>query len=660
VQLAALEIPIRATGAADAQGALRAVETAGKRANAALEQSARTTAQQAQRHFSRMGSEAVRALNAETQKGRSTLQRSGQQLALSLTSGLRQQFARQRAEIAEELARGLLTPSQAQQRGREAALAFNRGVLQVIDTQGAAGAFSGRRGGALFVGLSNQLTRVDQAATQAGRGGIRTLTSGLAQLAAMELGVRSGLGTMGAVLGTLALGSALTLGVVAGLAAIAVGFRKITKDARDAKDRMKEFREEGRKLFQEAQRQEVSFLEDEAIAARAIADTKAAEARRKRAAADKAAADVERANVRQRADLQAIATKLAREAAVAEQDAADARLEMQGRLDAVAAARARLSDEATRAAHEEIRSLAALAQAGIATAADLDRLRAIQEALTAATRTGTAEARAQALALLETVRAAQSARAELMLFGPTGEGPKPKLSKTSPPGFRELAPAAQQAPGAGDARLAAVAQMFTGGNFEQADQLLGFFESLEAILDPTTTKLMTLSTALGAGADAWVQFWEGAASGDLDFGKIIAGFARQMSALFAQQAAAALAMGLTPPPLGNPAFLAAVPRLLAVSAGFALLAGAAGGGRRGGGAGGGAPRSSRLEDREESFVIGPSLSPGGRSRTAAGAYRLTPAEPVVVNQTFYGTDRDPKVHDWFARNMRQAQRRGMG
>jgi hypothetical protein len=322
------------------------------------------------------------------------------------------------------------------------------------------------------------------------------------------------------------------------------------------------------------------------------------------------------------------------------------------RLDAAVIQKTTAVETATvnlaKAEEEHTRALATLAAAGIATSTDLAELAAIQDRLTAATQSGTAEARAQAQALLEVVRAARLAA---MLPGGFGKA-DPKLSKTSPPGYRGMQPGPEQFP------TREISRESIGGGMGYDPRMLDYFSQLEAFLDPVNSKLAVMDALVRGGADAWVAFWEGVGSGDFDVGNLIGGFARQMSALFAQQAMAALVMGTTPPPLGNPAMLASVPRLLAVSAGFAALAGAAGsvGGRAAAGVGGYGGGSSQNDDYRE-LTVSPKLRPGGTSSAAGRASTLAPAAPIVVNQTIIG-ERDPVAQRQIARLTESAARRG--
>jgi hypothetical protein len=168
------------------------------------------------------------------------VQRDGERNARNLTRALQTEYARASADIKERVARGFLSPEEAEKLGREAGRAYNQGVLKTIERQGAAGGFSGGSGQALYVGLANQLKQVDQSALSAGRGGLRTFANQLAQVAATEIGVRSQLGSLASTVGFFSVGALTTLGVMAGLAGIALLISKIGEESRKQKQAVKD------------------------------------------------------------------------------------------------------------------------------------------------------------------------------------------------------------------------------------------------------------------------------------------------------------------------------------------------------------------------------------------------------------------------------------
>lgn len=248
MQIGGLEVVIGASGLGGATSALKAVDKAGAQTNAALEAGAKRTAARISESYSEMGRNYLRAMASMSKQGRQSAEQAGADAANALVAGLEQQFARRQAEIKEELARGFLTPAEAEAEGREAAKAFNAGVLSTIERVGAAGGFAAGQGTptadqpgpAGYVALAGKLKDVGDAAGGAATGGVRSLIRSLSSLAATELGVRGGLGSMTGVLAQMALGATVTLGVVAGLAAIAYGFRKLEEAAERARQRVKD------------------------------------------------------------------------------------------------------------------------------------------------------------------------------------------------------------------------------------------------------------------------------------------------------------------------------------------------------------------------------------------------------------------------------------
>src|SRR5262245_38236988 len=70
--------------------------------------------------------------------------------AKNYVAGLERQFQLAQARIKDGILRGFLTPQQAREAGREAALEYNRGLTQALDRGAAGGAFRGGAGQDLF------------------------------------------------------------------------------------------------------------------------------------------------------------------------------------------------------------------------------------------------------------------------------------------------------------------------------------------------------------------------------------------------------------------------------------------------------------------------------------------------------------------------------
>ncbi len=166
----------------------------------------------------------------EAQVATETVDRS-QQAARDSVSAMEQVFQADMARIKEAMARGMMTKAEAAQAGRDAASDYNRGVLEVLDqTEG----IRAQRSGAVFTEIAGSLKHVDNEGQRAGASMGRlnqTLVSHLRQVTQTSPAV----GQLANVIGSMALGGAIMTGVLAGLAALAIGWRRITEDAREAR-----------------------------------------------------------------------------------------------------------------------------------------------------------------------------------------------------------------------------------------------------------------------------------------------------------------------------------------------------------------------------------------------------------------------------------------
>ena len=84
-------------------------------------------------------------------------------------------------------------------------------------------------------GVAVGLNTVNVAAKRTARQGLGTIRSSMASLTAMAIGTRGTLGTLASGVLQFAAGNAIAIGAIAGIAAIAFAFRKLTSDAREAK-----------------------------------------------------------------------------------------------------------------------------------------------------------------------------------------------------------------------------------------------------------------------------------------------------------------------------------------------------------------------------------------------------------------------------------------
>ena len=84
-------------------------------------------------------------------------------------------------------------------------------------------------------GVAVGLNRVNVAAKRTARQGLGTIRSSMASLTAMAIGTRGTLGTLASGILQFAAGNVIAIGAIAGIAAIAFAFRKLSSDAREAK-----------------------------------------------------------------------------------------------------------------------------------------------------------------------------------------------------------------------------------------------------------------------------------------------------------------------------------------------------------------------------------------------------------------------------------------
>lgn len=165
---------------------------------------------------------------------------SGRLQARAQADALEAQFRAEMAAIKEAQARGFLTPAEAAQAGRESAMAYNQGVLEVIDQQRGSGALTrGTAGSAAYSELAGSLKNVGEEGKKAGLG-MGHLRESVASLAAQSVGAHPVMGRLANVVGSFALGGAMTVGVLGGLAAIGLAMRLMGEDAKEARERQEE------------------------------------------------------------------------------------------------------------------------------------------------------------------------------------------------------------------------------------------------------------------------------------------------------------------------------------------------------------------------------------------------------------------------------------
>lgn len=170
--------------------------------------------------------------------------------ASEFVKGLEQQYQRRLGEAREELVRGLISPKEFEKRGREAAQAMNKGILDELERRGQAG----RLGTAYTSDFNTLAGAFRDVGTESKRGvrGIGEMRESFASLLAQAAGVHPVLGRIVNVMGGLAMGSVVMGGVLAGLSALAWWWNKVREEARDAKEEQ----ERGLELLKQIQREQ--------------------------------------------------------------------------------------------------------------------------------------------------------------------------------------------------------------------------------------------------------------------------------------------------------------------------------------------------------------------------------------------------------------------
>lgn len=160
--------------------------------------------------------------------------------ARAQVDAMEREFQVAQASIKDAVARGLMTPKEAERHGREAAIAFNQGLIRTIDqTTHTALNRNTKAGAAAFVDLTNNFKNVDQAGRKAGLG-LGRLNDSMVQVVRQTTGLNSISGRLLDTVGTFAIGTAYMVPVLAGLAAIGAWFSAATAEAREFKARVDE------------------------------------------------------------------------------------------------------------------------------------------------------------------------------------------------------------------------------------------------------------------------------------------------------------------------------------------------------------------------------------------------------------------------------------
>lgn len=144
------------------------------------------------------------------------------------------------AAVREAVFRGMLGPKEAEEAARINAEAYNRTILEVLDsgrTNEAAGipVFQGQAGHETFAKIAGSLQEIDGASRKSAVG-LGRLNNAMVTVARQAAGAHPVVGQLVDVVGTFALGTGVMVGVLAGMAALAAGWNRLTKDSREARE----------------------------------------------------------------------------------------------------------------------------------------------------------------------------------------------------------------------------------------------------------------------------------------------------------------------------------------------------------------------------------------------------------------------------------------
>lgn len=217
---------------------------------------------QAMREFTRFEretagiAEQLHRLNFAPDLGRSV--QAAREVAHSTVDALEATFVAEATDIKAKLFLGLTSGNEAAQAGRQVGEKYVAGLKGVLtqlhgleQTQDVIG------DKVIVLGKLEQATRSLAPAAGAAGIGLNALRGPLTSLATQAAGATPAVGQLTSIVGTMALGAPEMIAVLAGLAAISVGYKKLTEDAREA---AKATEEQIEKLKQFSEQQRVARL----------------------------------------------------------------------------------------------------------------------------------------------------------------------------------------------------------------------------------------------------------------------------------------------------------------------------------------------------------------------------------------------------------------
>lgn len=144
------------------------------------------------------------------------------------------------AALREAVFRGLVSPKEAQEAAKINAEAYNAAILAALDQGRAAEAagipvFKGQEGEKAFAAVAGSLRELDDESRRSVVG-LGRLNNAMVTVARQAAGAHPVVGQLVDVVGTFALGTGVMVGVLAGLTALAYGYKALTKESREAKE----------------------------------------------------------------------------------------------------------------------------------------------------------------------------------------------------------------------------------------------------------------------------------------------------------------------------------------------------------------------------------------------------------------------------------------
>lgn len=197
----------------------------------------------------------------------------GRQAALAQVDAAERVYQRRVAELKLAQVQGLVSPQEAARAGRDFAIAYNESVRRTLETA-RQGTFRGAQGQEAFNRIAGSLKNVDQAARRSHLG-LGRLNNALVTVSRQAAGADPIVGRLVDTVGTFAIGLGPMTAILAGVTALALGWRHYTEDAREAREETERLTRELLEAARARQQGETGAVEEQlqsAVAARREAE----------------------------------------------------------------------------------------------------------------------------------------------------------------------------------------------------------------------------------------------------------------------------------------------------------------------------------------------------------------------------------------------------